>query len=502
MDHHFIGLDAGGTMLKAALFDAQGKELACVRSAQPMLFPGPGQTERDANGMWLSAADAIRTLLLKTAVPAKHIAGVSVTGYGSGLYVVDADGHALRPGILSTDARCAALVEEWQADGRAAMIAPRIGQRIWSGQSTMLMAWLARHEPDVAARASKVLLCKDFLRAQLCGELSTDPSDAGVSGLYDISNARYVEDMFGDLGLGAWRGKLPEVAPSLAVAGKVSDAAARLTGLLAGTPVVRGVLDVAAGAIASGVTRPEQMNIIAGTFSINQTLHQTPRASTPPFLQCAYPLGRQFLATEGGATSASNLEWFCKSILDAEGERAQRAGRTIYDACNEMIAAAPDRCTSILFFPFLFSGPGGIPAALIGMQASDHLGDVLRAIFEGIAFAHKVDVTQLLSGPDAARPDVIRLAGGASQSPFWAQMFADILELPVEVTHSSELGALGAAMCTSVALGMHSDLGSAVDQWVHVRHRFEPRPEKAEPFRRKYVRYRQVMALLATVPAA
>jgi L-xylulokinase len=501
MEHHFIGLDAGGTMLKAALFDAHGQEVACVRSPQPMLFPGPGHTERDAHGMWQAAAEAMRSVLQKAAVSAGSVAGVSVTGYGSGLYVVDGAGQPLRPGILSTDARCAALVREWQVDGRAAMIAPRIGQRIWPGQSTMLMAWLARHEPGVVAGASHVLLCKDYLRAQLCGDVSTDPSDAGVSGLYDISNARYVEDMFGDLGLAAWRGKLPEVAPSLAVAGTVSLEAASLTGLLAGTPVVRGVLDVAAGAIATGVVQPRQMNIIAGTFSINQTLHQAPRASTPPFLQCAYPLGKLFLATEGGATSASNLEWFCKSILDAEGERAQRAGRTIYDACNAMIAAAPDRCTSILFFPFLFSGPGGMPAALIGMQASDRLGDVLRAVFEGIAFAHKVDVLRLLSGVDAARPDVIRLAGGAAQSPIWAQMFADILELPVEVTHSSELGALGAAMCTSVALGLHSDLGTAVDEWVQVRRRFEPRPEKAEPFRRKFARYHDVMALLAAVPA-
>ena len=40
----------------------------------------------------------------------------------------------------------------------------------------------------------------------------------------------------------------------------------------------------------------------------------------------------------------------------------------------------------------------------------------------------------------------IRLCGGVSKSPKWCQMFADILEAPVELTDVTELGAFGAAM--------------------------------------------------------
>jgi L-xylulokinase len=55
-----IGIDAGGTMTKAALFDFSGRELACARRKNVMVFPHPGWTERDPNVMWDAAVGAIR----------------------------------------------------------------------------------------------------------------------------------------------------------------------------------------------------------------------------------------------------------------------------------------------------------------------------------------------------------------------------------------------------------------------------------------------------------
>ena len=483
-----IGIDAGGTMTKAALFDLSGRELACARRKNVMAFPRPGWTERDPDQMWNAAAASVREVLSVSGKSAGDVAAVSVAGYGSGLYVLDRAGNPVRPGIVSTDSRAASLVGEWAAAGLTAQVEPLIQQRVWPGQSLALLGWLLRHEPDILARAHTISFCKDFLRGRLCGDLSTDPTDAGIAGLIDVTRGAYAEEAFRLLGLEAWLGKLPAIGPADEVVGQVTEAAAAQTGLLAGTPVVRGAVDVTAAAMSSGVTRPDQMSVVAGTFSINSTLHATPRQSVQPFLQSPYPLGG-YLATEGAATSASNLEWLVKTVLAHGGALPADLMGDLYDLVNAAVIRRVGQPRDAFFFPFLFGGPAGAPAGLIGMTADYSFDDIMLAVFEGIVFAHKVDIDRLLSGADAARPGLIRLAGGASRSAVWSDMFADILGLPVEVPEGSELGALGVAICAASAVGAHADLRSAIAAMSRVARRHDGDAARAAPHRAKYPRY-------------
>lgn len=498
MAEYLLGIDAGSTMTKAALFDADGHEIGCERRRNPIQFPAPGHTERDADRMWRDAADAVRALLDSTGVAAHAVGAVSVSGYGAGLYLVDAAGRPVRPGIMSTDARANDVLADWERDGLNRCNAVRIRQRLWSGQPPALMAWLGEHEPESLRRTQCVLFCKDYLRARLCSEWSTDPTDAGLGGLIGVPGTEHPEEFFEELGLSGWRPKLPHIAPAADVAGELRRDAAALTGLRAGTPVVRGVVDVAASAIASGVREPTQLSVIAGTFSINSTLHSTPRLEPLPFLQMAYPIDDFCLATEGSATSASNFEWYCKAVLGPQAAAAAVAsGRSIYEVCGEQVAASMERANDILFLPFLFGGPGGAPAAFIGLQAEHDGADVARAIFEGIVFAHKLDIDALLSGKDRAPVRTIRLVGGASRNTTWAQMFADVLGLPVEICEGSEPGARGAAMCAAVALGWHADFDAAMRSMVRVTRVHQPRPEWHERYARKFDRFCRAARTLA-----
>ena len=154
------------------------------------------------------------------------------------------------------------------------------------------------------------------------------------------------------------------------------------------------------------------------------------------------------------------------------------------------------RGNDILFFPFLFGGPGGAPAGLIGMSASHPLGDVLRAIYEGVAFAHKQDIDLLLSGPDAVKPTSARLAGGASNSGSWVQIFADTLGLPIETMPGSELGAKGVAIAAAVGIGACADMKTAVDAMTKPARRVEPAAERTEELAGKFSRYSAVQRAL------
>jgi len=498
MADYLLGIDAGSTMTKVVLLDAAGRELGCERRRNPILFPAPGHTERDPERMWNDVADATRALLSNVGAAPEAVAAVAVSGYGAGLYLVDAAGRAVRPGIMSTDARAGDVLARWERDGVTQRNALRIRQRLWAGQPPALMAWLGIYEPEVLARTHCLLFCKDYLRARLCGELATDPTDAGVGGLVAVPDDAHTDAFFEELGLAAWRNKMPRIAPATEMAGELTGDAAEATGLRAGTPVVRGVVDVTASALASGVREPTQMSVVAGTFSINSSLHRAPRIDGLPFLQMAYPLGGYCLATEGSATSASNFEWYCKAMLGPEAAAAaSAAGRSIYELAADRVAESMNRPNDILFLPFLFGGPGGAPAAFIGLQAAHDGADVVRAIFEGIVFAHKLDIDALLAGRDQAPVRTIRLVGGASRNAVWAQMFADMLGLPVEICEGTEPGARGTAMCAAVALGWHADLDAAMLAMVRVVQVHTPRPEWQERYARKFERFHRMTRMLA-----
>lgn len=497
MKNCVIGLDAGGTMTKAALFDLSGQELACARRRNVMEFPQPGWTERNPEKMWQAAAEAVREVLEVSGRSPADVAAISAAGYGSGLYLLDEQGGVVRPGIVSTDSRAAALVAEWERSGQAAAAAQLIQQRLWPAQSLVLLGWLQRHEPEAMARTHRISFCKDFLRTRLCGEMSTDPTDAGIAGLIDVTTGTYATEAFRLLGLEGWLSKLPEIGPADAIVGHVSAEAAAQTGLLAGTPVVRGVVDVTAAALASGVTDARQMSVVAGTFSINSTLHATPRLSVLPFLQVPYPLGG-FLATEGAATSASNLEWLVKTVLAQGGPIISDGGpNDLYAQINAAVRRRIGAPRDALFFPYLFGGPNGAPAGLLGMTADYTFDDVMLAVFEGIVFAHKADIDRLLSGNDAARPDLMVLAGGAARSEVWSDLFADILGLPVEVPEGSELGALGVAICAASAIGAYPDLRAAVAGMARRSRRHDPDSARGAPHRARFPRYAALSGALS-----
>ncbi|TCO74127.1 FGGY-family carbohydrate kinase [Rhodovulum euryhalinum] len=497
-----IGIDAGGTMTKAALFDLSGHEKSCARSRNVTTFPHLGWTERDADGMWRAASDAIAHVLEQSGTDPGDVAAISVSGYGSGLYLLDRGGNPVRPGIVSTDGRTAAMLAEWTADGRAADAAQLINQIVWPGQSLALLAWLQRHEPEVLERTHTVSFCKDFLRGRLCGDLSTDFTDAGSAGLIEVATGRYAEEALRLLGMEAWLPRLPEIGPSDEVVGHVTAEAAALTGLRQGTPVVRGTVDMAASAMASMVTDPAQMSVVAGTFSIASTLHRdAPKMDAVPMLQFAYPLGG-WLAVQGSATSASNLEWVVKTLLQHGG--GLETGGDIYDVVNSAVRRVRGQHTNAMFFPYLFGGPEGAPAGLVGMTARTSFDKAMLAIFEGIVFAHKADIDLALTGAQAARPEVIRLTGGASRSAHWSEMFADILGLPVEVPAGSEFGALGTAICAATGAGAHGSLAEAIAAMAGIARRHEGDAARGAVHLAKYPKYcalRDAMAAVMTTPA-
>ena len=280
---------------------------------------------------------------------------------------------------------------------------------------------------------------------------------------------------------------MAEVAHSDEIVGAITAEAARVTGLVEGTPVAAGLHDVTASALGIGAHRPGVVGIVAGTYSINECVSPTPRIDARWFCRNAVAPG-QWNNMAISPASATNYDWFLDTLCAADRERD---GAGIHERLAPEIDAALSRPSSALYHPYLFGSPmGAAPSAgFLGLRGWHGRGDMLAALLEGIAFNHRqhVDVLRDSFGLTEAR-----LTGGASRNPTVAQLFADILDMPVTVTDTDEAAAWGAALCAGAAVGAFARFDADPRDIEREAKTYRPCADRAAHYTYRFQVYRDV----------
>lgn len=485
-----LTIDNGLTVTKAVIFDLDGAQIAVSRRKVPQLKPAPRHVERDMADLWKQTATAIREVLETSGTAPSRIIAVAATAHGDGLYLLDPDGKPLGPSILSLDSRAIDVVDTWQQDGTDRAALDLTGQVPHVSAPSALLAWIRRNEPDRFARIGHILSCKDWLCHCLSGHIGTDRTEASTS-FTEAHSQGYSADALALFGLRDLRPALVEVAHSAEIVGTITAQAARATGLAEGTPVAAGLHDVTASALGIGAHRPGIAGIVAGTYSINECVSETPRIDARWFCRNAVDPGKWNNMAISPA-SATNYDWFLDTLCT---EQRQRDGAAIHATLGPEIEAALSRPSSVLYHPYLFGSPmGAAPSAgFLGLRGWHDRGDMLAAVLEGIAFNHRqhIDVLRDSFGLTKAR-----LTGGASRNPTVAKLFADVLDMPVTVTDTDEAAAWGAALCAGAAVGAFPQFNADprdIDGRATVYH---PSSERAAHYARRFAVYRDVAASL------
>jgi L-xylulokinase len=494
---YLMGIDIGSTLTKAAIYDLSGNEIAAHGAKCSVLMPQAGYYERNMDDIWQANIDAISEAIQRSGISAKEIAAVSLTGHGNGIHLVDEQGLPVYNSIESSDSRANNIVDQWMKDGTFEKTHPKNMQSLWPALSACLAAWMTENRPREMGKARWVFSVTDYVRFMLTGEPRAEITILSGSGLYNNSAGKYDPEMLADMGLEAVIDKLPPVAQSEEICGRITKRAAELTGLPEGTPVAAGLYDIDSAGLAVGMTDETKMNIIVGTWCNNQFISREPLISKEFFSTTKYAVGGYWLMLEGSPTSASNLEWFVNEFLQEEKSIAQSTGTSVYSLCNDAVASTLPDETKIVFLPFLYGSNAGphAKAALVGMEGWHKRAHIIRAIYEGICFSHRWHIEKLFQY--RSRPSTARIAGGAARSKPWVRMFADVLQLPMEVTAATELGTLGAAICAGVAAGLFSSYGEAVEKMVKIVERIEPDAKNFAVYEEKYRRYKKAIKNLA-----
>lgn len=480
--NYYLGIDCGGTFIKAALFDAHSKIVALTRENVAVISEQAGYAERDMTQLWQICALVIQQTLQKSGVNSTAVKGVGISAQGKGAFLLDQQNQPLGRAILSSDQRSIEIVKQWQQQGIPEKLYPITRQTLWTGHPVAILRWIKQHQPERYAKIGAVLMSHDYLRFCLTGKLHCEETNISESNFYNMAQGKYDPALAELLGLEEILDKLPPIIAPNQVAGYVTAQAAAQTGLAEGTPVVGGLFDVVSTALCAGLDDESKLNVVLGTWSVVSGITDHIDQTQPlPFVYGGYAQSGKFIVHEASPTSAGNLEWFIKQWnLD-------------YQQINQAIAALPEAKSAVLFVPFLYGSNAGLgmQAGFYGMQAHHSQTHLLQAIYEGVLFSLMRHLERMLQRFPQA--DVLRVTGGPAKSAVWMQMLADLTAMKLEIPAVEETGCLGAALMAMQADGIELNklniLGDNLQQIL-------PNPANFAAYRDKYQRYKQFVEAL------
>lgn len=486
--NYFIGLDSGGTFMKAGLYDSAGELHGLAKVSASVITEKPGWVERNLDHLWSDACSAINNLLDTTDICPTKIKGISISAQGKGVYLIDKKGNNLRNGILSSDSRSLSIVKQWHQEGLNTEIYPTTKQTLWTGHPVSIMRWLKEHEPDNYKNVGAIFMAHDYLRYRLTGSVHAELTNMSESNFFNAQTSDYDKNLLSMFGIEEMWEALPPIIASDNLAGYITDEAALKTRLAPGTPVYGGLFDVVSTALCSGINADnEKLNYVMGTWSVTSGITDKVTQEEYNFVYGYHAIANQYIVHEASPTSASNYEWFCRYFGDENAFD--------HDSIAKEVTEVIDEEHDVLFVPFLYgSNQGlGLRSGFYGLQSHHTRGDLVKAVWEGILFCHNLHLNRMKHR--FPNTDVLRVTGGPTASDVWMQMLANVTGMKVEIPNVQETGALGAAAIAMVGAGDYADVVSAISHFESDIRHFEPQLSKTHYYQKKYARYQKLVTL-------
>jgi xylulokinase len=496
MSDAILGLDIGTTSTKALLFDLSGAELAAAERAYPLLTPQPGWVEQDPEELWRALLHVLRAVgnhVRAERLPRTRPLALALAAQSGSLLPARQDGTPLANIITWLDGRTEALVQRWQADGIEPGVRALSGWHLYPGLPLPTIAWIRQHNPDLFAATERWLSVNGFLVHRLTGRFCTNPSNGGGMQLLDLASTRWSEDLC------ALAGVVPEqlspVLPSSAIVGPISPEVGRLTGLPSGTLVVNGGHDQGCTALGLGVTAPGQVLLGCGTSWVVTAVVEAPEvAAMPEGLNMHYhPAPGRWTASMSLGGLGASLEWLLKRWWSEQGSGPDF--EHAWAALDAEIAVTTPGGHGLHFVPLCggHRAPAGDQSgALWGLRLDHTRADVARAVMEGAACELRWALESLWS---AGMPiEQMIMIGGATRSPIWPGIVADVTGLPLLLPQAANWPAVGAAILAGLGAGAFKSVADGVARFQRPARRVDPEGATVALYEQHYAAYRQLSA--------
>jgi len=488
----FLGMDVGTGGTRAVVVNGDGKLIAGASSEHaPFKTAHPGWAEQDPEDWWRAAQEAIRGALAAAPEHRQQIEAIGLTGQMHGAVMLDENGAVLRPALIWCDTRTQPQCD-WLTNkiGYERLIELTCNPALPNFTLTKLL-WVKEHEPHIFAKIRHILCPKDYVRYRLTGEFAIDVQEASGTLLLDVTHRRWSREVAEAAGIPeSW---LPRVFESPEVCARISETAAGLTGLNAGTPVVAGAGDQGAGAVGMGILEPGSVSATIGTsgvvFAATATPTKDPKGRLHTFCHAVPGLWHVMGVTQSAGLS---LRWLKETFF---------AGSN-YDELSALAEKIPAGSEGLEWAPYLLGErtphlDPEVRAAFASISTVHTAPHFVRAVLEGVAYS--LQDTFTLFAELGIPVSAIRLGGGGARGPLWRRIQAGIYGQAVEVLVAEEGGAFGCALMAGVGAGHWKDLGEACGQGIEVAQRIEPEVADVRAYQAGYAAWRKLYPALKSL---
>ncbi len=471
----FLGLDIGGTGVKAGVFGPDGKMLAFSRRAFTPTVSADGHVDIAIESVYQSARAAVCESVAKSGA---KILAMSVSSQGETFVSLDKADRPLHDAILWYDSRAGR-----QADELCAALRQATGRdpHIDAIMTVSKIRWLRENRPDIISQAVRFLLLPDYIAYRLSGVPAIDTNTAASTGLLAPDQRQYDSDVLRVAEVDS--AQLATIFMPGAPIAKISRQAATDWGLTPDTLLVAGTNDQYAGALGAGNCRPGILSETSGTCLAIVTLMETFDRPAPAGLFVGrFPIARYLFAMAYSKTAGLVLDWF----------RRELCGNAEFETLNSEAEATPIGCRGVSMLPhfdgMISPNPNPHTRGLFANLTLRHTrADLYRAILEALSFCLYENI-QFLREMGCSF-SMIRSIGGGARNDFWLQMKADVTGLPVEKPVVTEAAVLGAAMLAAEGQGTFRSLEESSAALYQASRIFTPDDARHRVYRDPLQRY-------------
>jgi xylulokinase len=486
-----LGIDVGTSGTRAIIVDEHGRILtSTTEEHEPFASPKIGWAEQHPDDWWRAAAIALRKAIAPSGIRPENIAAVGFSGQMHGAVMLDGTDRVVRPALIWCDVRTERQCQELKGSiGWEKLIQLTSNPPLANFTLTKFL-WTRENEPENWSRVRSVMLPKDYVRFKLTGERATDVADASGTLMLDVARRQWSSEVLQATGFDS--SILPSLHESQSVCGQISASGAAATGLAAGTPVVAGAGDQAAGAVGMGIVAPGAVSATIGTSGVVFAATDEPlRDSLGRLHTFCHAIPNRWHVMGVTQAAGLSLRWFRDRFLSA----AEKNGVEPYELLAREAATAPAGSDGLLWAPYLMGErtPHLDPSArgaLVGLTASHTRAHIIRAILEGVAFSLKDTFT--IFSEMSVPVKSIRLGGGGARSALWRQTQADVYGSEVEVLEAEEGAAYGAALLAGVGAKLWGSVDDACKHVLKVKGRVAPNTQTMATMDRNYAAYRRL----------
>lgn len=482
----YIGVDLGTSSVKMLLMEGNGTIQKVVNREYDLYFPNPGWSEQHPEDWWNAVCDGMMELL--SDCDKSQVAGISFGGQMHGLVILDEKDQVIRPAILWNDGRTTEETDYLNQVIGKDKLSQYTANIAFAGFTAPKILWVKNQEPENFAKINKIMLPKDYLAYLLSGTFCTDVSDASGMLMMDVKNKCWSKEMMEICHVR--RDQLADIYESYEVVGTLKPELAKQFGLLDTVKIVAGAGDNAAAAIGTGTVGDGKCNISIGTsgtvfisskeFGVdeNNALHAFAHAD-----------GNYHLM--GCMLSAGSCnKWWLEEIIDTK------------DFAKEQQDIVKLGENHVFFLPYLMGersphNDANARGTFTGLTMDSSRTDMTQAVLEGVAFAIRdsFEVAKALGIPITRS----KISGGGAKSPLWKKIFANVLNIKIDVIVTEEGPGYGGAILAAVACGEYASVEEAANKLVQVVETIEPEPELAAKYEAQYQKFKKIYPALKGV---